>query len=91
MGQESAKIGQGKAFKEGWIKKDRDILKANVSAKAFIRRCSADGLKEDVDKRYISRTASNNTKHSHTPRSQDSQRSKEAEVDYYAQNYKLQV
>ena len=30
MGKESAKVGQGKAFKEGWIKKDRDVLKANV-------------------------------------------------------------
>lgn len=29
VGQESAKIGQGKAFKEGWIKKHGDILRAN--------------------------------------------------------------
>lgn len=30
MGKETAKIGQGKAFKEGWIKKDGDTLKINV-------------------------------------------------------------
>ena len=30
MGTESAKVGQGKAFKAGWIKKDKDVLKANV-------------------------------------------------------------
>ncbi len=30
MGKESAKVGQGKAFKEGWIKKDKDMLRANV-------------------------------------------------------------
>ncbi|KAL8868525.1 MAG: hypothetical protein Q9198_008150, partial [Flavoplaca austrocitrina] len=32
VGKESAKIGQGKAFKEGWIKKDKDLLKATTSA-----------------------------------------------------------
>lgn len=32
MGKESAKIGQGKAFKEGWIRKDKDTLKANVTS-----------------------------------------------------------
>ncbi|KAL8871374.1 MAG: hypothetical protein Q9198_007432, partial [Flavoplaca austrocitrina] len=31
VGKESAKIGQGKAFKEGWIKKDKDLLKATTS------------------------------------------------------------
>lgn len=30
MGKENAKVGQGKAFKEGWIKKDKDTLRANV-------------------------------------------------------------
>lgn len=30
MGKESAKVGQGKAFKEGWIRKDKDTLRANV-------------------------------------------------------------
>ncbi len=30
MGKESAKVGQGKAFKMGWIKKDKDTLRANV-------------------------------------------------------------
>lgn len=30
MGKESVKIGQGKAFKEGWIKKDKDTLRVNV-------------------------------------------------------------
>ncbi len=30
MGKESAKVGQGKAFKEGWIKKYKDKLRANV-------------------------------------------------------------
>ncbi|KAM0797743.1 phenylalanyl-tRNA synthetase subunit alpha [Usnea florida] len=29
VGQESANIGRGKAFKEGWIKKDGDTLRAN--------------------------------------------------------------
>ncbi|KAL8950729.1 MAG: hypothetical protein Q9222_003248 [Ikaeria aurantiellina] len=28
VGKESAKVGQGKAFKEGWIRKDKDLLKA---------------------------------------------------------------
>ncbi|KAI4136782.1 MAG: hypothetical protein LQ341_005454 [Variospora aurantia] len=28
VGKESAKVGQGKAFKEGWIKKDKDLLRA---------------------------------------------------------------
>ncbi|KAL8769574.1 MAG: hypothetical protein Q9209_004506 [Squamulea sp. 1 TL-2023] len=28
VGKETAKVGQGKAFKEGWIKKDKDILRA---------------------------------------------------------------
>ncbi|KAL8735419.1 MAG: hypothetical protein Q9166_000965 [cf. Caloplaca sp. 2 TL-2023] len=27
VGKESAKVGQGKAFKEGWIKKDKDLLR----------------------------------------------------------------
>ena len=31
VGKESAKVGQGKAFKEGWIKKDKDVLRVNVS------------------------------------------------------------
>lgn len=30
MGKENANVGQGKAFKEGWIKKDKDTLRANV-------------------------------------------------------------
>lgn len=30
VGKESAKVGQGKAFKEGWIRKDKDTLKVNV-------------------------------------------------------------
>ncbi|KAL8992144.1 MAG: hypothetical protein Q9169_007334 [Polycauliona sp. 2 TL-2023] len=28
VGKETAKVGQGKAFKEGWIKKDKDLFKA---------------------------------------------------------------
>lgn len=32
VGKESAKIGQGKAFKAGWIKKDKDTLRANVTS-----------------------------------------------------------
>ncbi|KAI9811553.1 MAG: Phenylalanyl-tRNA synthetase, beta subunit, cytoplasmic [Thelocarpon impressellum] len=33
VGKESAKVGQGKAFKEGWIKKDKQgLLLANVDA-----------------------------------------------------------
>lgn len=32
VGKESAKVGQGKAFKEGWVKKDKaGLLHANVS------------------------------------------------------------
>ncbi|KAL8896217.1 MAG: hypothetical protein Q9207_007810 [Kuettlingeria erythrocarpa] len=31
VGKESAKVGQGKAFKEGWIKKDKDLLRPAVS------------------------------------------------------------
>ena len=30
VGKESAKVGQGKAFKERWIIKDKDTLKINV-------------------------------------------------------------
>ena len=30
VGKESAKVGQGKAFKEGWITKDKDTLKIKV-------------------------------------------------------------
>ncbi|KAL8698658.1 MAG: hypothetical protein Q9224_001753 [Gallowayella concinna] len=30
VGKESAKVGQGKAFKEGWIKKDKDLLWATT-------------------------------------------------------------
>ncbi|KAI9821038.1 MAG: Phenylalanyl-tRNA synthetase, beta subunit, cytoplasmic [Pycnora praestabilis] len=29
VGKESAKVGQGKAFKAGWIRKDKDLLRAN--------------------------------------------------------------
>ena len=32
VGTESAKVGQGKAFKQGWIKKDKDLLKANTDS-----------------------------------------------------------
>ena len=32
VGAASAKVGQGKAFKEGWIKKDGDRLIKNVSS-----------------------------------------------------------
>ncbi|KAL8825139.1 MAG: hypothetical protein Q9170_007914 [Blastenia crenularia] len=32
VGKESAKVGQGKAFKEGWIKKDKDLLKATTDS-----------------------------------------------------------
>ncbi|KAL9594589.1 MAG: hypothetical protein Q9219_006949 [cf. Caloplaca sp. 3 TL-2023] len=32
VGKESAKVGQGKAFKEGWIKKDRDLLRATTDS-----------------------------------------------------------
>ncbi|KAL8712365.1 MAG: hypothetical protein Q9225_006960 [Loekoesia sp. 1 TL-2023] len=31
VGKESAKVGQGKAFKEGWIKKDKDLLRATTN------------------------------------------------------------
>ncbi|CAL8580016.1 Phenylalanyl-tRNA synthetase, beta subunit, cytoplasmic [Xanthoria parietina] len=31
VGKETAKVGQGKAFKEGWIKKDKDLLKTAIS------------------------------------------------------------
>ncbi|KAI9705043.1 MAG: Phenylalanyl-tRNA synthetase, beta subunit, cytoplasmic [Candelina mexicana] len=32
VGKESAKVGQGKAFKEGWIKKDKDTLRPNIDS-----------------------------------------------------------
>ncbi|KAL8708365.1 MAG: hypothetical protein Q9220_006745 [cf. Caloplaca sp. 1 TL-2023] len=32
VGKESAKVGQGKAFKEGWIKKDKDFLRATTDS-----------------------------------------------------------
>ena len=32
VGQESAKVGQGKAMKAGWIKKDKDTFRANVDS-----------------------------------------------------------
>jgi phenylalanyl-tRNA synthetase alpha chain len=32
VGKESAKVGQGKAFKEGWIKKDKDVLRATADS-----------------------------------------------------------
>ena len=35
VGAASAKVGQGKAFKEGWIKKDGDKLIKAVSASLF--------------------------------------------------------
>ncbi|KAL8955222.1 MAG: hypothetical protein Q9183_006740, partial [Haloplaca sp. 2 TL-2023] len=41
VGKESAKVGQGKAFKEGWIKKDKDLLKA---AKDSIQDASREQL-----------------------------------------------
>lgn len=31
VGKESAQVGQGKAFKEKWIRKDKDTLRVNVS------------------------------------------------------------
>lgn len=31
VGKESAEVGRGKAFKAGWIKKDKDTLRVNVS------------------------------------------------------------
>lgn len=31
VGRETAKVGQGKALKEGWIRKDKDTFKATVS------------------------------------------------------------
>ena len=36
VGKESAKVGQGKAFKEGWIVKDKDTLKANAQVSLLI-------------------------------------------------------
>ncbi|KZF24484.1 phenylalanyl-tRNA synthetase alpha chain [Xylona heveae TC161] len=32
VGKDNAKVGQGKAFKEGWIKKDKDLLRANTDS-----------------------------------------------------------
>ncbi|KAL8668910.1 MAG: hypothetical protein Q9168_006477 [Polycauliona sp. 1 TL-2023] len=32
VGKETAKVGQGKAFKEGWIKKDKDLFRAATSS-----------------------------------------------------------
>ncbi|KAI9874450.1 MAG: Phenylalanyl-tRNA synthetase, beta subunit, cytoplasmic [Pleopsidium flavum] len=38
VGKESAKVGPGKAFKEGWIKKDKDMLRANTHSITDITR-----------------------------------------------------
>ncbi|TQB67608.1 Phenylalanyl-tRNA synthetase, beta subunit, cytoplasmic [Monascus purpureus] len=32
VGKDNAKIGQGNAFKRGWIKKDKDLLRANADS-----------------------------------------------------------
>lgn len=32
IGKDTAKIGQGNAFKRGWIKKDKDLLRANAES-----------------------------------------------------------
>jgi phenylalanyl-tRNA synthetase alpha chain len=32
VGKENAKVGQGNAFKRGWIKKDKDVLRANTKS-----------------------------------------------------------
>ena len=32
VGKDNAKVGQGNAFKRGWIKKDKDLLRANTSS-----------------------------------------------------------
>ncbi|KAL1966570.1 hypothetical protein VTN77DRAFT_3981 [Rasamsonia byssochlamydoides] len=32
VGKESAKVGQGNAFKRGWIKKDKDVLRPNTES-----------------------------------------------------------
>jgi phenylalanyl-tRNA synthetase alpha chain len=32
VGKENAKVGQGNAFKKGWIKKDKDVLRANTES-----------------------------------------------------------
>ncbi|KAL1884569.1 Phenylalanyl-tRNA synthetase, beta subunit, cytoplasmic [Paecilomyces lecythidis] len=32
VGKDNAKIGQGNAFKRGWIKKDKDVLRANTDS-----------------------------------------------------------
>ncbi|KAI9773051.1 MAG: Phenylalanyl-tRNA synthetase, beta subunit, cytoplasmic [Geoglossum simile] len=38
VGKESAKVGSGKAFKEGWIKKEKDLLVANTDSIADVTR-----------------------------------------------------
>ena len=32
IGKDNAKVGQGNAFKKGWIKKDKDLLRANTES-----------------------------------------------------------
>ena len=60
MGKESAKIGQGKAFKEGWIRKDKDTLRANVtSLRLILFLYEYLNISDRLDNRYQSRTASN--------------------------------
>ncbi|RMJ25047.1 hypothetical protein PHISP_04066 [Aspergillus sp. HF37] len=34
VGKDNAKVGQGNAFKRGWIKKDKDLLRANAESVA---------------------------------------------------------
>ncbi|KAI9857593.1 MAG: Phenylalanyl-tRNA synthetase, beta subunit, cytoplasmic [Trichoglossum hirsutum] len=38
VGKESAKVGAGKAFKEGWIKKEKDLLVANTDSITDVTR-----------------------------------------------------
>ncbi|KAA6415540.1 MAG: phenylalanyl-tRNA synthetase alpha chain [Lasallia pustulata] len=46
IGRESAKVGQGKAFKEGWIKKDKDVLRANTDSIKDVTREQLQTIKD---------------------------------------------
>ncbi len=91
VGQESAKVGQGKAMKAGWIKKDKDTFRVNVIlSNGQDVPVSAEHLLGRIHHRHKSRTATDNTKHAYLPRSKSHYRSEEAEVIDHTTGHKLQ-
>ena len=67
VGKESAKVGQGKAFKEGWIRKEKDLLKANVfyqQLRTYVERLT---LLDGFHCRYQPGTASDHSENENLP------------------------